>query len=132
MGGTSCIHSLYCYSDIPQWLIPLHIGTSVGVVMRQDLSDAKRAAAKTAGEDTSQYAHYMRGLDCAPNLKALLSNAKLILKDDKVSVQTASDYSYHSDSYAGPHYRIVGDAGGEPEPRPIPKAGRNIFCSSLH
>ncbi|KAJ7888692.1 FAD/NAD(P)-binding domain-containing protein [Mycena olivaceomarginata] len=98
------------------WLIPLHIGTSVGVVMRQDLSDAKRAAAKTAGEDTSQYAHYMRGLDCAPNLKAMLSNAKLILKDDKVSVQTASDYSYHSDSYAGPHYRIVGDAGAFIDP----------------
>jgi len=43
----------------------------------------------------------------------MLSNAELILKDDKVSMHTASDYSYHSDSYAGPHYRIVGDAGGE-------------------
>jgi hypothetical protein len=80
--------------------------------MEQDLSDAKRAAAKTAGEDTSLYAHYMRGLHYAPNLRAMLSNAKLILKDEKVSMHTASDYSYHSETYAGPHYRIVGDAGG--------------------
>ncbi|KAF7340715.1 Sulochrin halogenase [Mycena sanguinolenta] len=98
------------------WLIPLHVGTSVGIVMKQDVSDAKRAAAKAAGEDSSLYAHYMRGFDCAPNLKAMLSDAKIILKDEKVSVHTASDYSYHSDSYAGPHYRIVGDAGAFIDP----------------
>ncbi|KAF7370107.1 Sulochrin halogenase [Mycena sanguinolenta] len=98
------------------WFIQLHVGTSVGVVMKQDVSDAKRAAAGTAGTDRSLYTHYMRGLDCAPNLKAMLSNAKIILKDEKVSVHTASDYSYHSDSYAGPHYRIVGDAGAFIDP----------------
>ncbi|KAJ6448953.1 FAD/NAD(P)-binding domain-containing protein [Mycena vitilis] len=118
------------------WLIPLHIGTSVGIVMRQDISDAKRAAAKEKGEDTGLYAHYMRGLECAPNLKAMLDNAELIRKDDKdaaasnstngtdgtakeevkAEMRTASDYSYHADTYAGPHYRIVGDAGAFIDP----------------
>ncbi|KAK7028532.1 Sulochrin halogenase [Favolaschia claudopus] len=93
------------------WFIPLHIGTSVGVVMKQDKSDAKRAAAKEAGEDSSLYGHYMRALECAPNVKAMLSEAQIIEKDGKLSVNTASDYSYHADSYAGPHYRLVGDAG---------------------
>ncbi|KAJ7639828.1 hypothetical protein DFH06DRAFT_1432347 [Mycena polygramma] len=94
----------------------------VGFVMRPDISDAKRAASKEKGEDNGLYAHYMRGLECAPNLKAMLDNAELICKDDgdaagtgkeevKVEMRTVSDYSYHADTYAGPHHRIVGDAG---------------------
>lgn len=81
--------------------------------MKQDWSDSQRAAAKTAGVDSSLHTHYMRALDSAPNLKAMIAGASIIKKNDQVSIQTASDYSYHSDSYAGPHYRIVGDAGGK-------------------
>ncbi|KAJ6614659.1 hypothetical protein B0H10DRAFT_2044200 [Mycena sp. CBHHK59/15] len=98
------------------WLIPLHIGTSVGVVMRQDFSDAKRTAANAEGTDSSTYAHYMRALESAPNLMALIKDGTIIKKNDEISIQTASDYSYHSDSYAGPHYRIVGDAGAFIDP----------------
>ncbi|KIK62692.1 hypothetical protein GYMLUDRAFT_259974 [Collybiopsis luxurians FD-317 M1] len=98
------------------WFIPLHIGTSVGVVVKQELSDEKRATAKTRGLDSSLYGHYMRLLDSAPNIKAMIANAAIIKNNNEIVVRTASDYSYHSDSYAGPHYRIIGDAGAFIDP----------------
>ncbi|KAJ7176134.1 FAD/NAD(P)-binding domain-containing protein [Mycena crocata] len=98
------------------WFIPLHIGTSVGVVMKQDLSDVKRNTAKEAGIDTSMHSHYMHGLQFAPNIKCMLVNASIITKNGQVVIQTASDYSYHANSYAGPGYRIVGDAGAFIDP----------------
>ncbi|KAJ7719959.1 FAD/NAD(P)-binding domain-containing protein [Mycena metata] len=73
------------------WFIPLHIGTSVGVVMKQEVSDAKR-------------------------LSAMIGGASIITKNGEVIIQTASDYSYHSDSYGGNHFRIVGDAGAFIDP----------------
>lgn len=95
------------------WFIPLHMGTSVGVVLRQDISDAKRKEAKRGGEDSSMFAHYMRQMEFAPTVKAMLADAEIICEPGKgPSVKTASDYSYHASSYAGPNYRIVGDAGG--------------------
>lgn len=99
------------------WIIPLHDGsTSVGVVMNQDLSEKLKAKAKEAGEDTSSLAHYMRGLDLAPGLRAILGDAELIKKDDGPILRSASDYSYRAPSYAGPGYRIVGDAGAFIDP----------------
>ncbi|KAF7321049.1 FAD/NAD(P)-binding domain-containing protein [Mycena chlorophos] len=80
------------------WFIPLHDGTtSVGVVQNQDISNKKRAEAKERGEDSSTSAHYHRELDLAP-------------APDAPMISAASDYSYHASAYAGPHYRLVGDA----------------------
>ena len=61
---------------------------------------------------------YFETLELAPGLKKLLTDGKLVDhlgtdNDNPSSVQTASDYSYSSDSYSGNGWRIVGDAGGE-------------------
>ncbi|KAF5365400.1 hypothetical protein D9757_011664 [Collybiopsis confluens] len=98
------------------WVIPLSTGTSVGVVVKQAVSDGKRAAAKAEGLDSTLYGHYMRLLEAAPNVKAMLQDANIIKQDNDIVIGTASDYSYHSSSYAGPHYRIVGDAGAFIDP----------------
>lgn len=95
------------------WFIPLHDGTtSVGLVMNQEKSNAKKAEAKEKGEDASTAAHYHRELQRAPNVVKLMGDAKLTKKPDAPLISAASDYSYSAPSYAGPGYRIVGDAAG--------------------
>ncbi|RDB23600.1 Sulochrin halogenase [Hypsizygus marmoreus] len=106
------------------WYIPLHDGTvSVGIVMNQEKSSAKKAAAKAAGEDVSLAAFYRRELKHTPNIVALLGDATLIKKEDSPVVSSASDYSYQATHYAGPHYRVVGDAGAFIDP---------YFSSGVH
>jgi hypothetical protein len=58
------------------------------------------------GPDITQ-THYLAQLDLAPGVICLLGTAKLTGK-----VKPAGDYSYSASQYAGPHYRIIGDAGG--------------------
>ncbi|KAJ7211604.1 putative halogenase [Mycena pura] len=85
------------------WFIPLHNGTvSVGVVV----SDASNRIKKS--QHTDAKALYLSQLQLTPGLVELLGDAKLVS-----DIKTGSDYSYHaSDSkYAGPNYRIAGDAG---------------------
>ena len=96
------------------WFIPLHDGTtSVGLVMNQEKSNAKKAAVKEAGGDSSVAAHYHRELRRAPNvLKLMGDNVELIKKPDAPLISSASDYSYSAPSYAGVGFRIVGDAAG--------------------
>jgi hypothetical protein len=91
--------------------IPLHDGTtSVGIVQNQDISNGKKAEAKQRGEDASTAAHYHRELKLAPNVEVLMGDATMFKKDDAPLISAASDYSYHASSYAGSHYRLVGDA----------------------
>ncbi|KAF8205877.1 putative halogenase [Mycena galopus ATCC 62051] len=83
------------------WFIPLHNGTvSVGVVMTEVASIAKKRAAA----DSSLSAHYHEQLQLAPGL-------------------IAGDYSYSATSYAGPNFRLVGDAASFIDP---------FFSSGVH
>ncbi|KAK1749557.1 hypothetical protein QBC47DRAFT_311698 [Echria macrotheca] len=85
------------------WAIPLHDGMlSVGVAARQDVFVARK---KAAGVDTATF--YRDYLRLAPQIHAMLQGAELV--DNHV--KQASDWSYSANAYAGPHFRIAGDAG---------------------
>ena len=85
------------------WAIPLHNGTlSVGVVMRQDIfMGKKKLAGYPSGEE-----HYKECLKLAPQIHKLLEKA-----ETAADIKQASDWSYSASAYAGPHFRLVGDAG---------------------
>ncbi|KAK7052572.1 hypothetical protein R3P38DRAFT_2861151 [Favolaschia claudopus] len=85
------------------WFIPLHDGiTSVGVVLSETSSRAKKAQVKDNME------HYMSQVNLSPGLVKLLGDAEMVSE-----VKSAGDYSYTAvnNKYAGPNYRIIGDAG---------------------
>lgn len=83
------------------WLIPLHDGThSIGVVMNQEVANKKKKTYSSTEE------FYTDSLKQAPMLLELLGKGERV-----TPVKSASDYSYHSSSYAFPYARIVGDAG---------------------
>lgn len=89
-------------------MIPLHNGqTSIGVVMNQDIFNAKKRA-HHSGSVPSLHTHYREQLHLAPELVKLIGTGEL-----RTDIKSASDYSYSASSYAGEGYRIVGDAGGE-------------------
>ncbi|KAJ7238669.1 putative halogenase [Mycena rebaudengoi] len=99
------------------WLIPLHNDTvSVGVVMKEEFSRIKKS--KLSGPEASSKTHYHIQLLLAPGVVNLLGNAKLISE-----VKSAGDYSYSAGTYAGPNYRIAGDAGAFIDP---------FFSSGVH
>ncbi|KAJ6454342.1 putative halogenase [Mycena sanguinolenta] len=98
------------------WFIPLHNGTvSVGVVMTEVSSIAKKRAMKG---DTSLTAHYHEQLQLAPGLVRILGEGKLVS-----DIKSAGDYSYSATAYAGPNYRLVGDAAAFIDP---------FFSSGVH
>jgi flavin-dependent dehydrogenase len=84
------------------WAIPLHNQTmSVGVVMKQALMvEMKRKY------DLSSQELYQKALNTTTLPSHLLPNAKLVS-----GVRSASDWSYNAPEYAGPNWRIIGDAG---------------------
>lgn len=85
------------------WAIPLHNGTlSVGVVMRQDIFLGKKKLA----ESPSSLEHYKECIKLAPQILKLLEKAEIVS-----DIKQASDWSYSAPAYAGPHYRLAGDAG---------------------
>nr|Q0CCX4.2 RecName: Full=Sulochrin halogenase gedL; AltName: Full=Flavin-dependent halogenase gedL; AltName: Full=Geodin synthesis protein L [Aspergillus terreus NIH2624] len=85
------------------WAIPLHNGTlSVGVVMRQDLFFGKKKAAGSPGS----LEMYKLCLQSVPGISGLLEDAEIVS-----DVKMASDWSYSASAYAGPHFRVAGDAG---------------------
>lgn len=85
------------------WAIPLHNETlSVGVVMRQDFFFGKK---KEAGNPSSTE-HYKECIKLAPQILKLLEKAETVSE-----IKQASDWSYSAAAYAGPHYRLAGDAG---------------------
>ncbi|KZO98522.1 FAD/NAD(P)-binding domain-containing protein [Calocera viscosa TUFC12733] len=108
------------------WFIPLHNGTvSVGVVMNQGKSNErkKRATETNGGNPRSLKDHYLDCLKLTPGLCDLIGDAELV--DDGVHpvVQAAADFSYAAKSYAGDHYRLVGDAAAFIDP---------FFSSGVH
>ncbi|KZS96642.1 FAD/NAD(P)-binding domain-containing protein [Sistotremastrum niveocremeum HHB9708] len=107
------------------WYIPLHDGTvSVGIVMNQNSSNAKKAASKEAAQpaDFTLLDHYHEQLEFAPHVLELLKNATLV-QNDGPAVKAASDYSYAATSYSGDHFRLVGDAAAFIDP---------FFSSGVH
>ena len=70
--------------------------------MRQDLFFAKK---KLAGSPSGAEL-YKECLKLAPQILKLLENAETASE-----IKTASDWSYSASAYAGPHYRLAGDAG---------------------
>lgn len=99
------------------WFIPLHDGTvSVGVVQEESRLNEKKKAFRESSrnQDTLLRDFYLDQLDLVPSLRAIMtSNAKLVEvgKDGGSAVRQASDYSYCATAYAGPGYRLAGDAG---------------------
>lgn len=95
------------------WFIPLAGKISVGIVMHEtDNTSVRREHGGSIRE------HYLHTLARAPGVIALLQDAVL---DDEVRV--ASDYSYSATLYAGPGWRLAGDAGAFIDP---------FFSSGVH
>ncbi|KAJ7806294.1 putative halogenase [Mycena olivaceomarginata] len=97
------------------WFIPLHTGVvSVGVVLSETSNRTKKAQAADAK------AFYLSQLQLTPGLLKLLENAELVS-----DIKSAADYSYSTgdNQYAGPNFRLVGDAGAFIDP---------LFSSGVH
>ncbi|KAJ3575479.1 hypothetical protein NP233_g1073 [Leucocoprinus birnbaumii] len=96
------------------WFIPLAKNlVSVGVVMNHAQSIQKRNALReeSGNPDSSLQDFYLSQVKLAPGLfKDLIPNARMVAKEGGALVRQASDYSYSADGYAGPGYRLVGDA----------------------
>ncbi|KAJ6472489.1 putative halogenase [Mycena sanguinolenta] len=98
------------------WFIPLKGGVvSVGVVETEVSSIAKKRALTG---DNSLSAYYHAQLKLSPGLSKLLGNGKLVTE-----IKAAGDYSYSATSYAGPNFRMVGDAAAFIDP---------FFSSGVH
>ncbi|KAI9373899.1 hypothetical protein BJX61DRAFT_551886 [Aspergillus egyptiacus] len=84
------------------WAIPLHNGTiSVGVVVNQERMTQIKRELEISGQEL-----YHRLIQRTGLIKALLGKATLVS-----GIRSASDWSYSATSYAGPNWRIAGDAG---------------------
>ena len=92
------------------WFIPLHDGsTSVGVVMDKDIASQKK---KQYEADERLESFYLEELKRAPGVIKLVGESRLRTSGDGTRVKMTSDFSYAASNYAGDHYRIAGDAGG--------------------
>ncbi|KAK7961064.1 hypothetical protein PG988_012278 [Apiospora saccharicola] len=86
------------------WMLPLHNGTvSIGAVVRKDIFQAKK---KALPEGTTEAETLASLVALCPTISSYLEPAKLAS-----GIRQAADYSYSATAYAGPHFRIVGDAG---------------------
>ncbi|KAK2605281.1 hypothetical protein N8I77_008130 [Diaporthe amygdali] len=86
------------------WMIPLHNGTvSVGAVVHKD-TFLERKRALPEGTTEAQFLSSLVGL--SPTIRSYLEPAELVS-----TVKQAADYSYSAGAYAGPNFRLVGDAG---------------------
>ncbi|KAJ7885502.1 putative halogenase [Mycena olivaceomarginata] len=99
------------------WFIPLQNKVSVGIVLKEESSKAKKADL-TGTDDERRSQHYHNQLKLVPGVTKLLEGATFLGE-----VQTAGDYSYSSPQHAGPNYRIAGDAGAFIDP---------FFSSGVH
>ncbi|KAJ8488641.1 hypothetical protein ONZ51_g3445 [Trametes cubensis] len=131
------------------WFIPLHKGfTSVGVVMDQKQLGIRSRASSSAGGSPSLSnvprdslsartsstlaERYLSFLPLAPGILDLIGDGELVTiktegEDDEEAegpmARSASDYSYSATEYAGPGWRVVGDAGSFIDP---------FFSSGVH
>ncbi|KAJ2923818.1 hypothetical protein H1R20_g13275, partial [Candolleomyces eurysporus] len=102
------------------WFIPLHDGiVSVGIVMDQSISTAKKTAARAKNSESTLKDHYLEQLQFVPGVQDLIGNGTLL----DGNVRSAGDYSYSPDRYSGDHFRLVGDAGAFIDP---------FFSSGVH
>ncbi|EJC99764.1 FAD/NAD-binding domain-containing protein [Fomitiporia mediterranea MF3/22] len=102
------------------WILPLHVGASVGIVMNQELANKKK---REHDPPLSSQDFYLEQLKLAPTILSFLKSAKLKTIDGDQMVRSASDYSYSSGCYSGPGFRIAGDAGAFIDP---------FFSSGVH
>ncbi|KAI0644720.1 hypothetical protein C8Q79DRAFT_912671 [Trametes meyenii] len=130
------------------WFIPLHEGlTSVGIVMDQkQLGIRSRASSSASGSpslgggrrdtlsartSSTLSDRYLSFLQLAPGVLDLIGEGELVtLKTDEDDeeeecpvARSASDYSYSASEYAGPGWRLAGDAGAFIDP---------FFSSGIH
>ncbi|EMD35697.1 halogenase [Gelatoporia subvermispora B] len=108
------------------WFIPLHDGSvSVGVVQDQEVNNRKKkfVAESAEGQINTLQKHYLRELERAPGVQKFIENAKLRGINTPEGVKSASDFSYSASSYAGDHFRLVGDAAAFIDP---------YFSSGVH
>ncbi|RPD58673.1 FAD/NAD(P)-binding domain-containing protein [Lentinus tigrinus ALCF2SS1-6] len=129
------------------WFIPLHKGlTSVGIVMDQKQLGIRSRASSSAGSPhpgggrrgsisartaSTLADRYVSFLQLAPGVLGLVGDGELVsVKTDENDseeeppvARSASDYSYSAGEYAGPGFRIVGDAGSFIDP---------FFSSGVH
>ncbi|KAG2130749.1 hypothetical protein DEU56DRAFT_982066 [Suillus clintonianus] len=108
------------------WFIPLHDGsTSVGIVMDQESSNRKKKVSRAAsgGSGSNLLTHYIEELSRAPGALKLIGKGTLQNDGTPEAVKSASDFSYSASSYAGDHFRVVGDAGAFIDP---------FFSSGVH
>ncbi|KAH8721626.1 RadH flavin-dependent halogenase [Ilyonectria robusta] len=86
------------------WTIPLHNDTvSVGAVLRKDIFEERK---KSLGEGATNSQMMNECIKLCPTIQSLLEPAELV-----TDIKQATDYSYSATAYAGPNFRIVGDAG---------------------
>ena len=133
--------------------------TSVGVVMDQKqlgvrsrasssassspLLGSGGAARRRAGSISAHTAstltdRYVSFLQLCPTILGLIGDGELVaVKSDEDEdaetegplARSASDYSYSASDYAGPGWRIVGDAGGTPFSLVILMSSQTLFYS---
>jgi flavin-dependent dehydrogenase len=85
-------------------MLPLHNGTvSIGAVVRRDIFLAKK---KALPEGTTEAQALASLVALCPTISSYLEPAELAS-----GIRQATDYSYSASAYAGPNFRIVGDAG---------------------
>jgi len=91
------------------------------VVMTQDSMNSKKRNHPSGKAPTSEQFYVEQLQSMTPRILALIKDGKIETSDHEVRV--ASDFSYSAPSYAGPHYRLVGDAGAFIDP---------FFSSGVH
>lgn len=65
-------------------------------------------------DNNSLKSHYLEQLELAPDIIAFIREGTLMEEGfDGPVIRSASDYSYAASYYAGPHYRLAGDAAGK-------------------
>ncbi|KAJ3737595.1 hypothetical protein DFJ43DRAFT_987167 [Lentinula guzmanii] len=112
------------------WFIPINNGTtSVGFVRNQKLHNEGKELDRNVPcglsfpdvpRSTTITTRYMTMLNLAPGIVKLITARGSFVEG---SVKSASDYSYSAPSYAGPGFRIAGDAGAFIDP---------FFSSGVH
>ncbi|TBU24654.1 FAD/NAD(P)-binding domain-containing protein [Dichomitus squalens] len=129
------------------WFIPLHKGlTSVGVVMDQKQLGIRSRASSSATNSplpggrrpsisartaSTLAGRYVSFLQLAPGVLDLIGDGELVAvktdeddgEEEPPVARSASDYSYSATEYAGPGFRLVGDAGAFIDP---------FFSSGVH
>ncbi|EIW80822.1 FAD/NAD(P)-binding domain-containing protein [Coniophora puteana RWD-64-598 SS2] len=104
------------------WHIPVNDGTvSVGVVLAQSAYTAMSRSLRDDGSASSLEDKYRSILKLAPGLMKMLESGTLVPKkgageQKETRVRMASDFSYSAEGYAGPGYRIIGDAAAFIDP----------------